>query len=156
MYITYCRDHCANLTNCFCIALEDANSKIDWVFCDVCGKWYHFHCEEIEEDSSLEENYTCTCCRNWKEKLTAQEEPLLRNFPRLHFYDLVYIQLYAEGKNYHLSAPMKDLLKRVPFTCSIKNFTENFKTREMVTRVLKNTNFMCVKKLIVDKSKNKK
>lgn len=48
VYITYCRTHCQNLTNCFCVALEDGNPQIDWVFCDVCGKWYHFQCEEIE------------------------------------------------------------------------------------------------------------
>ena len=49
VYVAYCDEHSEFLTNCVCVALEEEEKeKFDWIFCDSCGKWYHFNCEKIE------------------------------------------------------------------------------------------------------------
>ena len=45
MTITYCPEHDTELISCFCLKAD--TTEIDWVYCDSCGKWYHFSCEEI-------------------------------------------------------------------------------------------------------------
>lgn len=46
---------------------------------------------------------------------------------------------------------MRNLIKRVPFTCSLKNFTENLKTRDMISKILKATNMLSIKKFLTSK-----
>lgn len=66
----------------------------------------------------------------------------------MYFYDMVQIQLYSENKNYRLSNSMYELLRRVPFACSIKYINQNIK-KKLISTLIKNINFMTVKQTIL-------
>ena len=82
------------MINCNCMI--GFTEVMDWVGCDVCEYWYHCECEKIsyDEAQSLEE-YICSNCQKWHKTIKAKKTPIINTYPRVHFYDLVYIQYYC-------------------------------------------------------------
>lgn len=66
---------------------------------------------------------------------------------------MIYMQEHSESKNYHTSAGVKYLLERIPLLCSIRYFSEVVKNKDMVSKVIRNVNFISIKKAIVDRER---
>lgn len=70
---------------------------------------------------------------------------MVKNYPKLHFYDFVYLQYFAEKKNYRLTSGFNSIIKKVPFHVSSKYFNGITKSREMITKLLNSINFLIIK-----------
>ena len=69
---------------------------MDWVGCDVCEYWYHCRCENISySEAQNAEEYMCSKCQKWHKTIKTKNIPIIDIYPRVHFYDLVYIQYYC-------------------------------------------------------------
>ena len=49
------------LTIAFAMCVWEKNKRVDWVWCDGCGKWYHCECLKLK-DKDIGNTFFCNDC----------------------------------------------------------------------------------------------
>ena len=64
---------------------------------------------------------------NWHEIVGNEKEPCLDIYPKLHFYDLVYIHHYCEKRDFRVTEEVRKVSINLPFFPSLKYALSEFK-----------------------------